>query len=70
MSYDNLRTIEIDRQKCCGSGMCAAAAPGYFSLDDSGHVLVLRSSVCELDVAVVEEAVSYCPTEAISVSWQ
>jgi len=59
--------IHVDRSKCSGHALCAAAAPDLYTLDDDGY-----STVDELDVpAGMEEAARRgmltCPERAITV---
>ena len=55
--------IRVDRERCIGSAMCLATAPGYFELDD------LRLSRPKNTVVVASETVraaaDLCPMEAI-----
>ncbi|MBB6407191.1 ferredoxin [Arthrobacter sp. AZCC_0090] len=58
--------IEVDRAKCVGLGLCEAASPEYFEVQDDGKLLVLRETVGgSPDVLEVEEAVLSCPTTAL-----
>ncbi|CAN5201060.1 ferredoxin [soil metagenome] len=57
--------IQVDRSKCVGLGLCEAAAPNYFEVEDDGRLLVLRENVEIDDLAEVEEAVQSCPTSAL-----
>jgi ferredoxin len=57
--------IEINQDTCCGSGLCAVAAPAVFGLDDDGFVRLLATDPpAELDKQV-REAADLCPTESI-----
>jgi ferredoxin len=58
-------TIKADRNRCIGSEMCAAAAPGSFSLDTEGKVVVgeeLNDPEASLRLAVAS-----CPVGALSL---
>ncbi|MEU4802700.1 ferredoxin [Actinosynnema sp. NPDC023587] len=57
-------SLEVDRDACVGSGMCAGIAPDHFRLD-GGTAEPVDASV-EPDDAVVDAAES-CPMEAILV---
>jgi ferredoxin len=64
---DRLR-VAADREVCAGSGMCVRTAPGLFDQDDDdGRVVVLVTELRKDDVAAAREAVSLCPTGALSV---
>jgi ferredoxin len=57
--------IEVDRQRCMGSGECSYHAPATFDLDDE-----LKAVVLDPDgdpPAKVRVAVDACPTNAIRV---
>lgn len=57
--------IEIDRDLCAGSGICAVLAPEYFEMDE-GHVARARQGVTDA-AATVLEAAENCPLDAIVV---
>jgi ferredoxin len=57
--------IEIDRDKCMGSGNCSFWAPGVFDLDDEGISVVLDPTAAPEDKIIL--AAQGCPTQAISV---
>jgi ferredoxin len=57
--------IEIDREKCMGSGNCAFWAPAVFDLDDDGIAYVVDAEGDPEDK--VRLAVEGCPTQAISI---
>ena len=55
--------IEVDRERCMGSGNCAFHAPATFDLDDD-----LKAIVLDPDADPVEKvhlAVEACPTNAL-----
>ena len=57
--------IEIDRDKCIGSGICVDAAPGVFQLDDDAVATVVDQNAAS--PTQIREAAEGCPTEAISL---
>jgi len=57
--------IDVDRDTCAGSGICAGLAPEYFEMDE-GHVARPVREVTDAAVAV-EEAAANCPVDAIVV---
>jgi ferredoxin len=57
--------IEIDREKCMGSGNCSFWAPATFDLDDDGVATVIDADGDSDDKVVL--AAQGCPTQAISV---
>jgi ferredoxin len=59
----------IDLGRCQGHGRCALLAPGVFDVDDGGHSVLLVSEIPADKVADVEEAVSTCPEQALSLAW-
>ncbi|QSE90653.1 ferredoxin [Rhodococcus pseudokoreensis] len=63
-----LATIRVDRDVCCGNGMCFALAPEVFDLDDdAGVVKLLDPTLTPENRAAVEQAVACCPTAAIEI---
>jgi ferredoxin len=59
-------TITVDAGRCIGAGNCVDTAPGYFDQnEDDGTVTLLRSSIGEGDLELIDEAVVACPVRAI-----
>ena len=60
--------ISVDRDICCGAGMCVLTAPDVFDQsDEDGLVVLLRQpEAAEADAA--REATQLCPSGAISVA--
>ncbi|MFI9079574.1 ferredoxin [Streptomyces sioyaensis] len=58
--------VEVDRDVCIGSGMCAAAAPDGFRLDTArqSHPVAPETDADERILAAAEG----CPVEAITVT--
>jgi len=57
--------IEIDRDRCVGSGNCLFWAPGTFDLDDQGLSVVIDPVGDDEDA--IRVAADGCPTRAISI---
>jgi len=58
--------IEVDRDRCMGSGNCSFHAPATLDLDDDGVAMVLDP---EGDSPTkIRLAVEGCPTGALSVT--
>jgi ferredoxin len=57
--------IEIDREKCMGSGNCSFWAPGTFDLDDEGIAIVKDPEGDPEDKVLL--AGQGCPTQAIAI---
>ncbi len=57
--------IEIDREKCVGSGNCVFWAPATFDLDDEGLSVVIDPSGDTVDR--IRVAVDGCPSNALSM---
>jgi ferredoxin len=57
--------IEIDRERCMGSGNCQFWAPGVFDLDDEGRSIVVDPDAAPQDKILL--AAEGCPTSAIRV---
>lgn len=60
--------MQIDRERCVGSGACTLQAPGVFDQsDEDGLVVLLEPVPGPADRAEALAAVGTCPAEAISV---
>ncbi len=57
--------VEIDRDRCMGSGHCTFAAPGAFDLDDDQVAFVVDPAGAPEDDVIL--AARQCPTKAITV---
>ena len=60
--------IELDRDRCVGSGTCEALAPTAFEVDDDGVLAVLRAEPGEEELPDVRDAVTACPTRALALA--
>jgi ferredoxin len=60
--------VEVDRDRCVGSGTCEALAPDVFEIDDDGVLTVLRPEPADGELAGVRDAVRQCPTHALSLA--
>jgi ferredoxin len=60
--------VIIDKDRCCGSGLCVLAAPGVFDQHDGdGTVVLLDATPPQALHAQVEDAADRCPSLAIVV---
>jgi ferredoxin len=58
--------IRANRDKCVGAGFCVTLAPTVFDQgDDDAIVELLKDDVTDEELAAVEEAVDFCPAQAI-----
>ncbi|MEU4311723.1 ferredoxin [Nocardia sp. NPDC024068] len=57
--------IEADLDLCQGHAVCAAEAPGIFSVPKRGQVEILDSEPGPEHKADVDNAIRYCPTQAL-----
>lgn len=57
--------VTVDPELCMGSGTCIAVAPALFEMSDGGTALPLQFVVDWS--AQLDEAISRCPTSAVSV---
>ncbi|MFJ9381232.1 ferredoxin [Streptomyces sp. NPDC101455] len=62
-----MATIRVDREACCGNGMCVALAPDVFDLDDDGVVVLLDPTATAQNEAAVAQAIACCPTAVITL---
>lgn len=59
--------IHVDWDRCTGNGLCESEAEKYFEVQEDGTLHVLQRDVDEGDEQEVRNAVSACPTEALSL---
>jgi ferredoxin len=59
--------VEVDLDLCQGHAMCELEAPDYFRVPKRGQVQILHTRPPEEDRAQIEQAVSVCPTQALSI---
>jgi ferredoxin len=59
--------VKVDTTKCSGIGLCEMAAPAVFEVGDDGQSHAFNPEPSEEERPAVEEAVSNCPTGALSV---
>ncbi|MGC0369214.1 ferredoxin [Microbacterium sp. SLBN-111] len=59
--------IDVDRTKCVGLGLCEAADPEHFEVNDDGKLVLVRDSFTEDERRAVEDAVRACPTAALRI---
>jgi ferredoxin len=57
--------IEVDAHTCIGSGMCAALAPHWFTLDGE-HATAVAGDVEPVEIML--DAADSCPAMAITVT--
>jgi ferredoxin len=60
--------VEVDRERCVGSGSCEMLAPDVFEVGDDGVVHVLVGGWDGPEPGEVREAVTACPTQALSIA--
>ena len=60
--------IQVDRERCVGSGTCEALAPDVFEVDDDGVLVVHRPQPAGDERDDVEDAVRACPTWALALT--
>ncbi|MEU7376331.1 ferredoxin [Streptomyces albidoflavus] len=60
--------VDVDRNRCCGSGMCALTEPQVFDQEErDGTVVLLRPHPAEALWDSVEESARLCPAQAITL---
>ncbi|MET7773336.1 ferredoxin [Nocardia sp. NPDC005366] len=60
--------VSVDVDLCQGHAVCQAEAPTVFAVPTRGHVEILDASPGSDVSAEVENAVRYCPTQALSLA--
>lgn len=59
--------VRVDTTRCSGIGMCEMAAPATFKVGDDGQAQVVQNDPQGADRVAAEQAVSDCPTGALSI---
>ncbi|CAJ1581039.1 ferredoxin [[Mycobacterium] wendilense] len=59
--------VRVDTSKCSGIGLCEVTAPAVFEVGDDGQAHVLDENPPASERPAVEEAISNCPTVALSM---
>jgi ferredoxin len=60
-----MTTLEIDRIRCDGHGLCAELLPELISLDDWGYPILRDRAVSEPYLEHARRAVDACPVLAL-----
>jgi ferredoxin len=59
--------VVVDMVQCVGNGLCMAAAPEVFQVDDDGSLTLLQERPPEELRQKVEDAARFCPAQAIEI---
>lgn len=59
--------ISVNRERCCGAGLCADLIPKVFDQDDDGVVVLVDPTPPEDQRENVAEAEFACPSGAIQL---
>lgn len=57
------RRVEVDRDRCMGTGACAYALPSLFTVGDDGKARV--AGTVDGDDEAVADVIAECPTAAL-----
>lgn len=60
--------IHADTGVCIGSGQCVLTEPAVFDQDDDGTVVLLDDQPGGVAATRAREAVSLCPSQALSLT--
>ncbi len=60
--------IEVDLDLCQGHAMCELEAPAVFAVPRKGKVTLIDPEPPESQLAAVQAAVRYCPTQALRLA--
>lgn len=59
--------LSVDRERCCGSGMCVLTGPELFDQDEDGLVVLLDANpVTARRQRAARQAIELCPCAAIA----
>ncbi len=59
--------VEVDPDLCQGHAACELEAPDVFEVPKRGKVTILDPTPAESRRADIENAVRYCPTQALRI---
>ena len=59
--------VVVDRDRCQGHGVCESEAPEVFSVSKKGVLTVVVEAPTESSRGLVERAVRFCPTGALTI---
>lgn len=59
--------VIVNRDKCAGIGLCEMSAPNVLEVGEDGQAVALVDEIPDEDMPGVEEAVTNCPTEALTI---
>jgi ferredoxin len=59
--------VDVDWNLCESNGLCQAAAPEVFELQEDDTLLILQETPADALKDKVEEAIRNCPKRAISL---
>lgn len=62
-----MKCVVVDYDKCTGLGICESLAPEFFEVNDDGELVLLKDDIASSELQEVEEAISGCPTEALTM---
>lgn len=60
--------VQVDRERCVGSGVCESLAPEVFEIDDEGVLQVHREEPGDDQLDDVRDAVQQCPARALALT--
>lgn len=60
--------VQVDRERCVGSGVCESLAPEVFELDDDGVLQLHREEPAADELDEVRDAVQSCPARALALA--
>ena len=61
-------TVEVDKTKCIGCGLCTSIAPEAFKMGDDGISVAKDPNADKTFGDKVKEAADSCPVQAIKIS--
>ena len=59
--------VQVDRERCVGSGVCESLAPEVFEVDDDGALVVHKPEPADEELDDVRDAVQQCPARALAL---
>jgi len=59
--------IKVDRDQCCGYGVCAEICPDVYGIDEDGLIVLLKEEVDDNLFEAANEGAYACPQSVIKV---
>jgi sterol 14-demethylase len=62
------KQLVVDMGLCQGHAVCMGEAPQYCQVDENNQLTIIKSVIDETDMAAVQNAVKFCPNQALRIA--